>query len=73
MNELCATCRYWVWNHQGPDYRTDHAPEMVEYMSGDCRRRAPVRGEWTFDHGGTKERAREWPITLGGDFCGEYR
>ncbi len=73
MNPCCVSCTFWLWNLNGPDYRRDvhidAAPYyMLNFMKGDCRRRAPTRSQ-TMPSGA----AREYPVTVGADWCGEWK
>lgn len=64
MKEQCRACRFWTGG-----YREDEPGFVVpEYVSGDCRRPAPVRGgEGYPDYGKAK-----WPVTKAVDGCGEF-
>jgi len=58
----------------GPDYRRDgftSSKVMIRYMSGNCQRHAPLRSEMHYN--GTSGYTREWPITTGADWCGDYK
>lgn len=57
--EWCETCRYWR-EHAG---RTE---------IGDCRKGLPII-RFEDDTDGHVLRYGFWPVTLGEDWCGEYR
>lgn len=72
--ETCCGCAFWVWDRMGPDYRGDgHSATTIEFMSGDCRRRAPIHGERHFGVGGSPNWSSQWPVTTGTSGCGEWQ
>lgn len=72
--ECCATCRYW---YEDPVDVDDDWPTSYEALRnagelyGDCRCRAPRRGDGTPPpyYGSTYG---HWPETLGIEWCGDY-
>jgi len=68
MNETCLTCRFWTHG----DHHADHPAEPMAHF-GTCRRYPPARGYMTDNAWGWQTDSDGFPITDGGDWCGEWK
>ncbi len=59
---LCGNCRHWPLGGYQHDWEGCAPSGNAGSDSSDCRRRAPLKGQW----------GPEWPRTRMGDSCGEF-
>jgi len=58
-HQCCGNCKFWLLD------------EDVD-SKGRCRRHAPHVGDAQFDSFSREMNYTQWPLTVAGDWCGEW-